>query len=590
MTPDRWERVKQLFDEALGRDAEAREGLLANQCPDDVEVRNEVLRLLSQRDQMETDFLDPPGQRTLLDRAAWSLADQIAPRYAGALLAGRYFVEREIGRGGSGVVYLAQDRQLHSRHVVLKFTHAGWEDHRRVQLKFQQEIEALSRIHHDGVVGVLDVGQAPDGRSFLVMEYVHGVTLRSLLQDGVIEFSKACEILESICDALEAAHRNGILHRDLKPENIMLPHAGTDKPAAKLIDFGIAKVQDSGFDAKTQTLTIVGTVLYAAPEQLMGKSERRSDIYALGVVFYEMLTGRVPFNPQTPFQLYELQRAGKVVPPSRLRTGIPKRVDRAILRALSFRPEDRPGSAREFVEELRHANWWRARSKVAVRVATWAMAALFLVTGAAAGIQWAQRHWEPAERAVEFSGGRDPEDFGFLKHDDIQDRVLYDSQHVGFDAVSLLSKYQGYYYRKLSKPQAFAALRHGWSLSGTVRPVKGAGSMDVDLSPAAGRFDVHFFLNPLGRQVVQLSTQIEKGVSGLDYEIDGQPDAFHDYKLIFDPATREARLLVDGVERLRGYRGHHEYLSDFGLMFGVALYKSDQSEVVFKRIRFEINP
>ena len=349
MNPEKWQRVKTLFDAALEQNETERGSFLAQSCPDDASVREEVLRLLSERDSMDDSFLGPPGKQTILDRAAKSLASRVSPGYEGELLAGRYFVEKEIGRGGNGVVYLALDRQLHSRPVVVKFLHAVWDHHEGISAMFNHEIEALSRLHHPAVVGVLDVGQASDGRSFLVMEYVDGVNLRSRLQHGPLHFAEAAGVVDTICEALDAAHQRGILHRDLKPENIMLMHSG----AAKLIDFGVAKVQDSGFDSRTETFTVVGTVQYVAPEQLMGRAGPQSDLYALGVVCYEMLTGRPPFEPETPFHLYELQKAARIKPPSKIRPGIPAAADRAILRSLSFRPEDRHASAREFAADFR---------------------------------------------------------------------------------------------------------------------------------------------------------------------------------------------------------------------------------------------
>jgi hypothetical protein len=113
--------------------------------------------------------------------------------------------------------------------------------------------------------------------------------------------------------------------------------------------------------------------------------------------------------------------------------------------------------------------------------------------------------------------------------------------------------------------------------------------VNVDLGLAGGRYDIHFFLDPSGRQMVQLSTQIAKGLDGLKYRIEGPADAFHDYQLIYDPHLKTARLLVDGIERLRGYSGHREYLSDYGLIFGTSLYHSDRAEAIYKRVRFEIS-
>src|SRR5579872_3924889 len=222
MRPEQWQRVKSLFDAAVEQNDAQRAELVADRCSDDPEVRDEVLRLLAERASVESGFLLPPGRETLLDRAARTLAAHSASSYEGQLLVGRYFIEKEIGRGGTGVVYLARDRQLHSRPAVVKFLHASWEDHERIRFHFRHEIEALSRLNHPAVVGVLDVGQAPDGQSFLVMEYVVGVSLRERLREGPLRFAEAAAIAGTICDALETAHRNGILHRDIKPENIML--------------------------------------------------------------------------------------------------------------------------------------------------------------------------------------------------------------------------------------------------------------------------------------------------------------------------------------------------------------------------------
>jgi len=339
MTPEQWQRAKALFEEALEQPEGERAAFVTRSCTDDIQLREETLRLLAEHASTPATFLDPPGRDTLLGRAAESLAVRSAG-YAGELLAERYLVEKEIGRGGSGVAYLAHDLQLHSRPVVVKLLHPAWEERDRVHHRFRQEIEVLSRLNHPAVVGVLDVGHTPDGRSFLVMEYVAGVTLRTRLQQGPLPFAEAASIVGMVCDALEAAHRNGIVHRDIKPENIILLPRGEKLPA-KLIDFGIAKVQTSGYDVKTETVAVVGTVNYVAPEQLMGKACPQSDVYALGVVCYEMLTGRRPFEPETPFQLYELQKAGKAATPRNRGKAIPRGAWNAIRRALSFKPQDR---------------------------------------------------------------------------------------------------------------------------------------------------------------------------------------------------------------------------------------------------------
>jgi len=584
MTPEQWQRAKALFEEALEQPEEERAVFVTRSCTDDPLLREETVRLLAEHASTPTNFLDPPGRDTLLRRAAETLAVQSAG-YEGQLLGGRYLVEKEIGRGGSGVAYLAHDRQLHSRPVVLKFLHAAWEEHDRIHLRFRQEIEVLSRLSHPAVVGVLDVGHTREGRSFLVMEYVAGVTLRSRLQQEAVPFAEAASIIGTVCDALEAAHRNGIVHRDIKPENIiLLPHG--EKMPAKLIDFGIAKVQMSGYDIKTETVAIVGTVNYVAPEQLMGKACPQSDVYALGVVSYEMLTGRRPFEPETPFQLYELQKAGKAAPPWNLGRGIPRGAWNAIRRALSFNPEDRQSSPQDFAAEFQSLRSGRP-SKPAFRFATVA-AALALLLTAAGWLLW-DRGWGPYNPVIEYIAPQNPEDFGFRSRLEVTERAVRNRDLTGFDAIRLLTTDQGMYYHKLSRAQSYEAMRKGWKLEATMQAIEGDANTSLMFPPAHRRFDMSVMREPNGRQAAVLLTQIGNGLDGLRYELPGPADAWHDYQLIFDPQTRSARLLIDGVERLSGYRGHAEFVEEWGLFLATSIYQSKNAEARFKRVRFEIN-
>jgi tRNA A-37 threonylcarbamoyl transferase component Bud32 len=274
------------------------------------------------------------------------------------ILKDRYAIEKELGRGGIGVVYLARDTQLHAKPVVIKVLLEAVEDSEDsawFKKKFRQEIEALSRLNHPSIVGVLDAGETPDGRLFIVMEFVAGVTLRSVLTSEGLRLAHAAQIVRQISHALSAAHDRGIFHRDLKPENIMLQDLGEGEELVKLIDFGIATVPDSQIAANADVTQVAGTLPYMAPEQLMGKPSAASDIYALAVIAYEMVTGRLPFQARLSAQRYQMQQAGVKVKPADLRPDLPAAAQDVILKALAFEPKDRYPRARDFGEALARA-------------------------------------------------------------------------------------------------------------------------------------------------------------------------------------------------------------------------------------------
>lgn len=279
-----------------------------------------------------------------------------ASELIGAVIDGRYAIERMLGYGGMGQVFLAKDRQLHSRPVVIKLLlEAAYKDPYMLK-KFQQEMEALSRIQHPGVIGIIDSGELPNAKPYIVMEYIDGMNLRAQIKPEGMNLERAGAIVKQIGRALAAAHEKGILHRDLKPENIMLQDLGQDEELVKIIDFGIAKIKHSTIAATTATTATAGTIAYMAPEQLSAKPvSSTADIYSLGIIAYEMVTGRRPFNPESPFELLELQRAGVRVPPSDLRPSLSRRAELAIMTALAFDPNQRCQGVREFTDELAQA-------------------------------------------------------------------------------------------------------------------------------------------------------------------------------------------------------------------------------------------
>lgn len=277
----------------------------------------------------------------------------VAPILIGVTLDSRYFIQKELGQGGVGAVYLAQDRKLHDKPVVIKVLLEKSLQNSWVVQKFQQEKEALARVDHPGVVGVLDTGELPDGKPYLVMQFIDGVTLRSQIKPEGIPLERAAELIKQIGRALKAAHDKGIFHRDLKPENIMLQSYGGGEEQVKIIDFGIAKLKDSIVAPSTATGATAGTVSYMAPEQLSGRPVSAAmDVYAMGAIAYELVTGRKPFNPETGFELLEMQRAGVRVKPSDLRPSLSEAASQVILRALSFDPKDRFQNARELGDIL----------------------------------------------------------------------------------------------------------------------------------------------------------------------------------------------------------------------------------------------
>ena len=273
----------------------------------------------------------------------------------GTTLDDRYVIEQKLGQGGFGAIYLAADNKVVSRKVVVKIMRPEETRNEWSKRKFHQEVEALARIDHPSIVGILDCGETAEGLPYLVMQFIDGVSLRSIMTVEGMEFYRVANIIKQTGKALSAAHQVGILHRDLKPENIMV-QSREGEDLVKIIDFGIAKVKDSVISGTTAKDVAVGTIAYMSPEQLSALPlTPESDIYALGVIAYEMLTGKRPTNPDSAFQLLEFQRSGVRVRPSDLRPSLPLEAEDILLKALSFEVGDRFKKARDFGDSLAHA-------------------------------------------------------------------------------------------------------------------------------------------------------------------------------------------------------------------------------------------
>lgn len=272
------------------------------------------------------------------------------PLSVGTLLDGRYLILQELGRGGFSRVYLASDEKVMSKRVVVKVLQDKQVRDEWSVRKFKQEIEALSRIDHPSIVGVFDFGELTSGSPYIVLKYVDGVTLRSCINSEGMDIKRVARLTRLLGAALAAAHEKGILHRDLKPENIML--SGDDEQLT-IIDFGVAKVDNSLIAPNTVEPRVLGTYLYMSPEQLRCQPlTTASDIYSMGVIVYEMVTGRRPFNPETVALLGEMHREGVKIKPKDLRPALPEHAQDLILKTLSFATSNRPIDARKFAEEL----------------------------------------------------------------------------------------------------------------------------------------------------------------------------------------------------------------------------------------------
>ncbi len=268
--------------------------------------------------------------------------------YFGAVLGGRYKIVRELGRGGFATVYEAQDETLLKKRVVVKVLHTAKIDEWLLR-KFRQEKEALARIDDPGVVAVLDEGKTPGNLPYLVMQYVDGVTLRKLVKPGGMAAERAAEILRQIGCGLAAAHKEKVLHRDLKPENVMIQE-GENGDRVRLIDFGIAGITDSVYSSDTQSTRVAGTYRYMPPEQAEGDVSEKSDIYALAVVGFELLTGAAPVD--TPIHRLTIEKDGIEKKLRSLRPDLPEAAVAVLLEGLAIDPEARPASARLMAERL----------------------------------------------------------------------------------------------------------------------------------------------------------------------------------------------------------------------------------------------
>jgi serine/threonine protein kinase/Tfp pilus assembly protein PilF len=301
MTPERWQRVAEAFEAALELNTEQRSAFLTKLSSDDPSLHSEVEALLAED----------------------ALQDKIPPSPVGAAtLAGKriggYQISRVVGEGGMGVVFQAE-QEYPRRMVALKVIKPGFANAELLR-RFERESQVLARLQHPGIAQIYEAGAADMGfgpQPYFAMEFIRGVPLREYAESNQLSTRQRLELMAKVCDAVEHAHQRGIIHRDLKPGNILLDETGQPK----ILDFGVARVTDSDVQATRQTDVgqLIGTLAYMSPEQVMAdplELDTRSDVYALGVILYELLANRLPYS--LSHQLHEAVRAIREEDPTRL--------------------------------------------------------------------------------------------------------------------------------------------------------------------------------------------------------------------------------------------------------------------------------
>ncbi len=360
MTIDQWRQVKDIFEASLEREPSARAQFIAEQSGGNDAIRQAAEQMLRDFDE-SGDFLEAPA----LVEFGFDGA-QFDPGYEQGRRIGPYRIVSEIGQGGMGAVYLAERADdAYEKRVAIKMVWPGG-IRSEINRRFNIERRVLAALEHPNIARLLDGGVTDDGWSYVVMEYVDGVPITTYCEQRKLSVAERLRLFQSVCDAVQYAHQNLIVHRDLKPSNILVTHAGE----VKLLDFGIAKILDPTDDASGQSQTLLNflTPEYASPEHIAGQRiTTASDVYSLGVLLYELLTGARPFNPtsRSPQELIRLIETHEPTRPSLVSAPLDESIrkqlrgdlDNILLKSLQKEAPRRYQSVRQFSEDLtRHLN------------------------------------------------------------------------------------------------------------------------------------------------------------------------------------------------------------------------------------------
>ena len=394
MKQERWQQIKQIYQEALDSEPSRREAFLKEACTGDEGLRKEVESLLACQPEA-MNFMESPAMELAAKALAQDQMNVSSIELAGRTLAHYRLVEK-IGAGGMGVVYKAHDTHL-DRSVAIKVLPAEAVADPERKRRFVQEARSASALNHPGIVTIHDVNQS-DGIDFIAMEYITGKTLNQLIRRKGVPIGEVLKYAVQIADALAAAHAAGIIHRDLKPANIMV----TEKGLVKVLDFGLAKLTESApvdragttqsLEPMTEEGTIVGTVAYMSPEQGEGKKvDARSDIFSFGSVLYEMITGRRAFQGDSKIATLSAILHKET---GALSDETPYDLEKIVTRCLRKDPERRfqhMGDVKVALEELKEdseSGKLRAPKPPRPSIFPWAIPALVVLLLGVAGLTW----------------------------------------------------------------------------------------------------------------------------------------------------------------------------------------------------------
>ena len=339
----RWRRIAEVIDAALRLDRPDRDAYLDGACADDPDLRQEIASLLDAHER------PGPVDRIAADLAPLAARVRESTAFSREPLEGRmigtYQVQERIGGGGMGIVHKALDTRR-GRPVALKFLQPRLGADDSAAQRFRLEATAVVALQHPNICTIDEIGETDDGQLYLAMPLYEGETLQQRIARGPLPFAEAVSIAMQVAQALTAAHARGVIHRDIKPSNVFL----TGRGMVKLLDFGIAKLVDITLTGAAGPL---GTLAYMSPEQ--ARSERvdhRTDLWSLGIVLYEMITGRRPYGGRTPEEAARSLQYAPPAPPHAWRPDVPPALERLILKALAVPVADRIQSALEFEKAL----------------------------------------------------------------------------------------------------------------------------------------------------------------------------------------------------------------------------------------------